>query len=150
MPVHYNIHMGRTPSGRPQYPVLLHSDLYILTKAYNLLSFTSMHPICLNGMVLTCRWWSRIQNWQFGHCLMWQNYCWTIESWEWSQFSSHSDWITHNHAVTFHSPLSQVTFYTVSIKCHLHNTVCIKMSMCYKHIACYWWPSCSAMPCKQT
>ena len=96
----------------------------------------------------TALWGSRMQNWRFVQCLMWQNHWRTIESLEWSQFSSHSDWNTCNHSVTFRSPLSQVTFYTVER--HLHNTVCIKMSMCHKHNACYWWPNCSAISHKQT
>ena len=98
----------------------------------------------------TALWGSRMQNWRFGQCLMWQNHWQTIESWEWSQFPSHSDCITCNHVVTFHSPLNQVTFYMVRVKRHLHNTACIKMSMCYKLKARYWWPNCTAMSRKHS
>lgn len=46
------------PSRRPRYAVTLHSDLYILTEAYDVRSFTSMLPVCLDGTVLTCRFGS--------------------------------------------------------------------------------------------
>jgi len=50
--------MGHTPSRRPWYAVILHSDLYILTEAYDVWSFTSMLPIYLDGTVLTHRYGS--------------------------------------------------------------------------------------------
>jgi len=58
MPVHCNNHMGHTPNRRPWYTVVLHSDLYILTEAYDVWSFTSMLPVCLDGTVLTRRYGS--------------------------------------------------------------------------------------------
>lgn len=56
MPVHFNNHVDHTQSGRPRFTVLLHSDLHILTEAYKVWSFTCTLPMCLDGMVLTCRY----------------------------------------------------------------------------------------------
>ena len=56
MPVHCDNHLDLTRLGRPQFTVLLHYDLYILAKVYDMWSFTSTLSICLDGTVLTHRY----------------------------------------------------------------------------------------------